>query len=168
MVGVCRDLLFLQLPKTSPSASSPVHYICHPPVWDGLLLSSVSPCPLVYGGPVYKPTSSTDQRGADKFHLMLEEWDKGRTSGGEGCLWPPLTLTYNISKGGESRRKFQIGELPHASWALTSLVPFAFNQVCRWTVKASFYGRKGLSEHPNKHLSQCRDKSQWLHPYRKI
>ena len=49
-MGVCRDLLFLQLPKTSLSASSPVHYICHPPVWDGLLLSFVSLCPLCMGG----------------------------------------------------------------------------------------------------------------------
>lgn len=52
--------------------------------------------------------SSTDLKGADKFHLIMREIGKGATSGGGGCVWPSLKLTYHVSMVGEAMRKFCI------------------------------------------------------------
>lgn len=85
--GRCGDLLILQPPKTRLILSS-AYQTCHQPVWSGLPLSSVSPCPVCMGDGLWANSRWASQE------------DQGIGQGEETCLEKDVSIDLCIGRGG--------------------------------------------------------------------
>ena len=114
-------------PRQASSVSSLAHYTCHLPIWSGLLLCSVSTCPLCLGkfwiSPRKLPNLQANTFGKPPF---TAPWSRDFGGADSTCPLPqPCFLGLRITKATPIRAK------EHVSWA------FCWN---RWEKGPSFHG----------------------------